>query len=102
MDVEKVTLRKVGKKHEQKAATISIVNEDGKVILWAFIRRPHESICQYAPKMTNLNRRKLEQGIDIALVIKHFHTQLCVHLCQCKGLPINAFVFICFGRFMNV
>ena len=70
MDVEKVTLKKTksDKKHKQVAATVCLVNEDGKVVLWAFIKIPHEDICQYAPKITNLSERKLGAGVELEMV----------------------------------
>lgn len=70
LDVEKVSIRKKpgAKSHDVKAATIAVVNEDGKLVLWAFIKIDHEDICQYAPRITNLNERKLGIGVSLDLV----------------------------------
>lgn len=84
MDVEKVTLKKSeeDKTHKQQAATISIVNEDAKVVLWAFIKTPHEEICQYSPQITNLNERKLGIGIELAMVNIILVNNECINMLQ--------------------
>ncbi len=66
--MEKVTLKKSvnEKKHVQKAATICIVNEDSKVILWAFVKR--QNVCQYSPKITGLNQLLLDGGVELKMV----------------------------------
>ncbi|CAL8106324.1 unnamed protein product [Orchesella dallaii] len=88
IDVEKVTMRKqVGvKAHQQKAATVCLVNGDGKVILWAFIKRNHDEICQYAPRMTNLNRNKLDSGVNLDMV--HICLKMCLDGNELVGVSV--------------
>lgn len=73
MDVEKVPLRRPRgvSTHTLAAATVSIVNEDGKLILWAFIKHDHDNVCKYDERMTGLTREKLALGIDLSVVSEY-------------------------------
>jgi len=72
IDVEKVSLkiRPGNSKHETVAATIAVVNENKTLILWAYIKWPQRSVCQYFTSLTNLERGSLDIGIPLYFVHK--------------------------------
>jgi hypothetical protein len=67
LDVEKVTMVKLAgeEKHRMVAATVAIVDVNGTIVLWAFIRHDIRHICQYFTQITNLERGSLEEGIPM-------------------------------------
>jgi hypothetical protein len=47
------------------AATVAIVDIEGAIVLWAYIRHEIRHICQYFTQITNLERGSLEEGIPV-------------------------------------
>jgi len=70
MDVEKVSLKKkLGeKKHKLVAATIAVVNEEGTLILWAFIKYDRSEVCQYFTGITGLEESSLDEGVSLITI----------------------------------
>jgi len=64
--VEKVSLKKAPghTKHTESAATVALVNEEGTLVLWAFVQHAEEEVCQYFTSITNLGRGSLDDGIS--------------------------------------
>ena len=70
LDVEKINLKKSRgqKTHQSAAATVAIVNEEGELVIWGFIKQRRQDVCQYFNMITNLSRGDLDEGMSIRVL----------------------------------
>ncbi|CAG7820002.1 unnamed protein product [Allacma fusca] len=60
MDVEKVNVRD---SHQMVAGTVAIVDARRELIFWCIIKQ--ENLCQFFPKLTGLDSKKISEGITV-------------------------------------
>jgi len=66
IDVEKISLKPGTdeKVHKTVAETVAVVNRDGDLVFWGFVKWPQEEVCQIFPTLTGFSRDKLQIGLD--------------------------------------